>query len=1040
MRMMFRISCLSVLLIGMTPLFAQSTATESATVLQQEANLRQVQMIGPRHAYAVGDYGVICKTIDGGETWKWCSPLHAPETPAQQKQWEQKLPHWKVVSTFSDQHVWVAGGRLERQPLMARGMALQSADGGTTWQVLNLPVCGMVRVIQRFDLQTALLLADPTRETPSGLFLTQDGGKTWQLIPGDAYEPWQTAAFTDLEHGVLVSQSGHYYTFDGSKILRDSQRDFRVKMPRQIRFDFQGQGLIAGDGHLLLKSASGGSFWEAERKADAQRTFENWSDLNAIAQRDQFAWVAGSPGKVVWKNDATTGEWSSHSCPLPGAIGSLDFGSSSQGIAVGEFGGIAITQDGGLHWKKVQGPSVRLAIWDVQPRREELGRAVSSYHGAEQEFRIGHCVLTKPVQEQVKPSSHDQTQAMSQHLLGSIAREYWMLEDQLPGTRQNLPLLLEHWKASTEQKMAPWLVGRLVRDIRQYQPEVILIPEARPNDAMSRLLHAAVSTALTEAADRTYWPELTSLGLQPWQVPRVFSREAELQVGKVKIDAQQPLLSFGVSAGQLQQQAKQYFDLKPETALPARYQLRLLNGQTPSVQPTWTSLMMGIVEPSGLPIQRNRRVGEDEQQLAILQKQLRHQNYITQAFRRQTLQQQSSAAMVAQLDSAFAPLTPTQRAEVLSQWILSLQQTGDWETLEAVLIEQTQRNTDQLPAIAAALLQLWTSDEIAFQRLKPLEKGKTVVSANRDQIFGSIVRAGHVEPQTQPQRIQTSVDVAMNENAANDLKMRRANWTDQAYQMTEQLLDRSPALLSNPEIQQSVQVVLRRVNQQNKATLLNRLRSSLGPVPGVPWGTETIRKTVRVLRTDARPTLDCELGEACWEQAETIELIPAQWNAAYSTTSADHAKVWLCYDENCLYLSAYCPFVEGQTAPFTQLTERKYDEANRQLDHLSLKLDLDSDALSSYQFTLDHQGRTADSCCQVEAWNPEWYVKTEQERNGWRVEMAIPFASLSFRKAQSGDQWGLALERVLPALGRQVVEGPHSAAVSVNGFVTLQFE
>jgi hypothetical protein len=56
---------------------------------------------------------------------------------------------------------------------------------------------------------------------------------------------------------------------------------------------------------------------------------------------------------------------------------------------------------------------------------------------------------------------------------------------------------------------------------------------------------------------------------------------------------------------------------------------------------------------------------------------------------------------------------------------------------------------------------------------------------------------------------------------------------------------------------------------------------------------------------------------------------------------------------------------------------------------------------------MTNDGQNEDS-----SWDPNWWVKTSINKEGWVAEMKIPFSQVRFEK-NSGDIWGLQVARVL---------------------------
>jgi hypothetical protein len=61
----------------------------------------------------------------------------------------------------------------------------------------------------------------------------------------------------------------------------------------------------------------------------------------------------------------------------------------------------------------------------------------------------------------------------------------------------------------------------------------------------------------------------------------------------------------------------------------------------------------------------------------------------------------------------------------------------------------------------------------------------------------------------------------------------------------------------------------------------------------------------------------------------------------------------------------------------------------------------------TYDYIITNDGQNEDS-----SWDPNWWVKTSINSEGWVAEMKIPFSQVRFEK-NSGDVWGLEIARVL---------------------------
>src|SRR5664279_3848652 len=121
----------------------------------------------------------------------------------------------------------------------------------------------------------------------------------------------------------------------------------------------------------------------------------------------------------------------------------------------------------------------------------------------------------------------------------------------------------------------------------------------------------------------------------------------------------------------------------------------------------------------------------------------------------------------------------------------------------------------------------------------------------------------------------------------------------------------------------------------------------------------------------------------------------------------------IVFDDNNLYVAikAY------DTAPdsiINRLTRR--DEADGDL--AGIILDSFHDLRTGFLFGVSSAGvkydqmYTNDSGNGDSSWDPNWWVKTSINKEGWVAEMKIPFSQVRFEKS-SGDVWGLDIARIL---------------------------
>jgi hypothetical protein len=155
------------------------------------------------------------------------------------------------------------------------------------------------------------------------------------------------------------------------------------------------------------------------------------------------------------------------------------------------------------------------------------------------------------------------------------------------------------------------------------------------------------------------------------------------------------------------------------------------------------------------------------------------------------------------------------------------------------------------------------------------------------------------------------------------------------------------------------------------------------------------------------PKIDGILDDQCWKNAGR-----AQNFARLTSPVVQQTEAWACADSTHLYIAFHC-FDSHMNQIRSAETQRN---GNTWVDD-SVSVDIDSqDNRKSYsQFTVtprgtqneNLEGGTADNI----TWAGDWRAATHLEKNGWTVEISIPFALLRYPK--NVHSFGLQLERKL---------------------------
>ena len=151
------------------------------------------------------------------------------------------------------------------------------------------------------------------------------------------------------------------------------------------------------------------------------------------------------------------------------------------------------------------------------------------------------------------------------------------------------------------------------------------------------------------------------------------------------------------------------------------------------------------------------------------------------------------------------------------------------------------------------------------------------------------------------------------------------------------------------------------------------------------------------------------------------------------------AGVLAAYDDKFLYLAIRCRCAPGIEYP-TDNTPRERDGDLTRADRVDLLLDVDRDYATYWRLTVDHNGRTSESCQGDKSWNPPWYVAAATTNGQWTVEAAIALDQLVQHPPKSNEVWAVGIQRTIPKTESQSWIHPATPEILPAGFGYLRFE
>ena len=206
----------------------------------------------PNEGFAIGAYGTILKTSDGGRTWseQIFEPRPAPNAKAESATpgappAAGKQNVYAVESSPGDVHLNAVASSSDGKLYLAAeaGHIFRSDDGGTSWLELPSPYEGSFFGV--LPLDPPALLAFGLR---GHLFRSDDAGASWRALETGTTAMLTNALRLDAQTIVITGLSGTLL------VSRDGGQSFAL----QTQADRAGRTVALAAGDKLLTAGEGG--------------------------------------------------------------------------------------------------------------------------------------------------------------------------------------------------------------------------------------------------------------------------------------------------------------------------------------------------------------------------------------------------------------------------------------------------------------------------------------------------------------------------------------------------------------------------------------------------------------------------------------------------------------------------------------------------------------------------------------------------------------------------------------------------------------
>jgi hypothetical protein len=172
-------------------------------------------------------------------------------------------------------------------------------------------------------------------------------------------------------------------------------------------------------------------------------------------------------------------------------------------------------------------------------------------------------------------------------------------------------------------------------------------------------------------------------------------------------------------------------------------------------------------------------------------------------------------------------------------------------------------------------------------------------------------------------------------------------------------------------------------------------------------------RSAHIMRTQQPPVIDGKLDDPCWQLAESIGPL-TQTEPLVNAPATEETEVKLLYDDENLYIGVRCFDKEPSKIVATQM---KRDAELDPDDRVEIVIDTFHDKRNAFYFQMSPAGSKGDALVARDgqsynkSWDGIWVGKAAIDDQGWTCELAIPFQTLSFDRAN--DTWGFNIDRVI---------------------------
>jgi hypothetical protein len=180
----------------------------------------------------------------------------------------------------------------------------------------------------------------------------------------------------------------------------------------------------------------------------------------------------------------------------------------------------------------------------------------------------------------------------------------------------------------------------------------------------------------------------------------------------------------------------------------------------------------------------------------------------------------------------------------------------------------------------------------------------------------------------------------------------------------------------------------------------------------IAYSQSSDKKLYGATRIQEPPVIDGVLSDKIWNEGEWTDDF-TQFEPFNGRKPSQRTEFKVLFDDNNLYV-AIKAFDSSPDSIVKRLNRRDHEDG----DMVGIIFDSYHDLRTGFFFAVSAGGVKFDQMMtnngqnEDMTWDPNWWVSTSVNAEGWVAEMKIPFSQLRFEK-NSGDVWGLEVMRTL---------------------------